>query len=108
VGEFEQAIGLDGVAEVEDIEVDHSWGVPFGAWLPAQMEFDRLSGIEEFVWAAGKFDFNDGIVEIRRFVRAGDRRGLVDGGLEVLRSGWRYFTEKVACRLQVQETASEI
>jgi hypothetical protein len=107
VGEVKETAVDPLVAEVEDVDVDDPWGVSFRRSDTAEAEFDRLGGVEQIVGAASVADFDDGVVEIRRLRRAGDRLGLIDRGLEET-SGFGDALEQIAGVLQVAQAVAEI
>lgn len=107
VGEIEQFAVDPLLAEVEDVDVDDPRGVSFRRGDAAEAELDGLGGVEQVVGAAGVADLDDGVVEIRRLRRAGDRLGLIDGGLEQA-AGFGDALQQVAGILQVAEAVAEI
>lgn len=108
VGEFEQAAGFGGFAEVENIQIDDSWGVSFCSGTAAKVEFDGLSGIEEFVRRAGVADLDDGVVEVRGVFGTGDWSRLIDGRLEDVSARCADFFQELPCGPEVLQAIAEI
>lgn len=108
VGEFEETFGLGGFPVVEDIDIDDARGISLGPRDSSKVELDGLGGIEKLVRGAGVFDFDDGVVEIRGAIRAGDRGCLIDGRLKKFTTLGREFFQEITGCLEVVQAVSKI